>query len=100
MSLRIVGIRKGEKSFLQGQTAHFPEQSSSAARASSNAITSCAPNSMTALENARLWPRNTVLPERTRTAVHLTVIENAMFSRNRTFLVWITLESLELRVGK
>src|SRR5713226_5671483 len=100
MSLRIVGIPKVGKSLQVEHTAVFLDQSNSEARTGSSAITWCGPDSMMTVDNATLWPCNTALRERTWMAVHLTVGENVMRSRGRAFVVWITLESLQMRVGK
>jgi hypothetical protein len=81
MSSRINGIRKAEKSFQQGQTAPFLEQFSSQAKTDSSVITWCGPGFMMIVDNAKPWPRNMVLRELTRMAVHLTAGEDVVLSR-------------------
>jgi hypothetical protein len=100
MSSQIVGIRKVGKFSPQGQTALFLEQFSSEAKTDSSVITWCGPGFTMTMDNARPWPCNTVLRERTRMAVRLTAAEDVVLSRDRALVVWITLESLGLRVGK
>lgn len=53
------------------------QQFSSGAKADSSAITWCEPGFMMTMDNARPWPCNTVLRERTRMAVHLTASEES-----------------------
>jgi hypothetical protein len=100
MSSQTVGIRKAGKSFPQWQTALFLEQFSSQAKTDNSVITWCGPGFTMTMGNARRWPRNTVLHERTRMAVHLTAAEDVMLSTGPRFVVLITLEGLELRVDK